>query len=262
MANGTYYAEERQVLIKEFIDREKRVSVNDLIDYFKVSPSTIRNDLSYLKKNGLIQRTHGGAMSNDLPRVGSKESGAEIRTAEQADKKMMIAKEANKEINDGDTIALLTGTTVMALAQTLTNKKNLTIVVNDLNTAKWLEDNTEHNIFVMGGFVRKHQYYMNFVDSLADTINVDKVFFGCTAFSIEKGATVSDYALASSQRKLMKRAESVILLCDSSKFGEVSFANMASISDIDIIVTDNEISAKSLTTLRSLDHVQVFVGKE
>jgi len=261
-SNGTsYFVVERQCLIKEYIDQVKRASVNDLIQHFKVSPSTIRNDLALLERNGMIRRTHGGAVSLNLARVGA-ESVVSERVTNNADKKASIAMAANREIEDGDTIALLAGTTLMALAQTLTNKNQLTIVVNDLNIAKWLDDNTEHNIFVLGGFVRKHYYYMDFVDEIAQTINVDKGFFSCTGFSVEKGATVSDYALANAQRKLLMRAERTILLCDSSKFGEVAFAKMFSTEDIDLIVTDGGISEQNLKILRTLEHTQFMVANQ
>ena len=59
--NLTYYAIERQSRILDYINESKRVSVNDLVSHFHVSPSTIRNDLAILKKNGEIYRTHGGA---------------------------------------------------------------------------------------------------------------------------------------------------------------------------------------------------------
>lgn len=257
----SYFAPERQTLIREYIDQVKRVSVNDLIQKFEVSPSTIRNDLSTLEKNGQIRRTHGGAVSLNLLRVGS-ESKVSERMRDNAEKKARIAMAANPEIEDGDTIALLAGTTVMALAKTLTNKKKLTIVVNDLNIAKWLDDNTEHSVFVLGGFVRKHYYYMDFDDTLTERINVDKAFFSCTGFSIEKGPTVSDLALANAQRKLLMQAEKTVLLCDSSKFGEVSFANIVPVVDIDMIITDGEISKENIEILRTLERTQFKVANQ
>ena len=184
------------------------------------------------------------------------------RVSNNADKKASIAFAANSEIEDGDTVALLAGTTVMALAQTLTNKKDLKIVVNDLNIAKWLDDNTEHSVFVLGGFVRKHYYYMDFIDSLAEKINVDKAFFSCTGFNIEKGPTVSDFNLAASQRKLLMRAERTILLCDSTKFGEVAFANVVPVDDIDLIITDGDISKQNLKILRTMEHTQFKVANQ
>ncbi|MDO5146206.1 MAG: DeoR/GlpR family DNA-binding transcription regulator [Eubacteriales bacterium] len=259
--NTNYFVSERQGLICEYINELKRVSVNDLIDQFNVSPSTIRNDLATLEKHGKIRRTHGGAVSINLSRVGA-ESSVSDRMSYNADKKASIAASANMEIEDGDTIALLAGTTVMSLAETLTNKKKLTIVVNDLSIAKWVDDNTEHNVFVLGGYVRKHYYYMDFSDAITNRINVDKAFFSCSGFSFETGPTISDFALAASQRQILNRAERKILLCDSTKFGEITFANILSVDEIDMIITDGEISIQNLNSLKAMERTQFKVANQ
>ena len=152
--------EERQRLIKEYIEEVKRVHVNDLVELFHVSASTMRNDLTTLERNGLIKRTHGWAIALSVARVG-KESFVSMRMKDNIQEKESIALAANQEIESGDTLAILAGTTTMALAQTLVNKQDLTIVVNDLNIAKWLDDNTDHKVFILGGFVRKHYYYVD-----------------------------------------------------------------------------------------------------
>ena len=59
---------------------------------------------------------------------------------------------ASEQIDDGDTIALLAGTTIFSLAKYLVNKKNLTIVLNDLQIAYWLNEHTDHRLFIIGGF--------------------------------------------------------------------------------------------------------------
>ena len=136
--------EERQRLIKEYIEEVKRVHVNDLVELFHVSASTMRNDLTTLERNGLIKRTHGWAITLSVARVG-KESFVSMRMKDNIQEKESIALAANQEIESGDTLAILAGTTTMALAQTLVNKQDLTIVVNDLNIAKWLDDNTDQD---------------------------------------------------------------------------------------------------------------------
>lgn len=253
--------EERQRLIKEYIEEVKRVHVNDLVELFHVSASTIRNDLTTLERNGLIKRTHGWAIALSVARVG-KESFVSMRMKDNIQEKESIALAANQEIESGDTLAILAGTTTMALAQTLVNKQDLTIVVNDLNIAKWLDDNTDHKVFILGGFVRKHYYYVDFDEAAVDKINVDKVFFSCTGFSLAKGATVSDYDLATSQKKLLVRANKTILLCDSTKFGEVYFAKICSVEDINMIITDGNISRENLEILRSQDGIQFLVANQ
>lgn len=261
LGNTGYSVEERQRLIREYIEDVKRVNVNDLVQRFEVSPSTMRNDLTTLERSGQIKRTHGWAIALSAARVG-KESYASNRMLSNIPEKESIAIAANREIEDGDKIAILAGTTTMALAQTLTNKQNLTIVVNDLGIAKWLEDNTDHRVLIPGGYVRNHYSYILIEDDMIDKIHVDKVFFSCMGFSMESGATVSDYDLAVSQNKLLMRANRTILLCDSTKFGEVYFTRICSPEDINMIITDGEISRDKLETLRSQEYMQFLVANQ
>lgn len=260
MPNGSsgLFVEERQEHIREYIERAKRVSVNELIQYCKVSPSTIRNDLAALEKKGQIHRTHGGAMSVNRAKVGA-ETFTSNRVLDNSDIKARIAAKAEELIEDGDTVALLAGTTTMSLAKMLANKNKLTIVVNDLAIASWLADNTLHNIYVLGGFVRHKFQFMNFDVAAVENINVDKAFFSCTAFDIERGAMVSDINLANSQRQLLHRADTVVMLCDNTKFGEVAFARILSTDEIDVIVTDDGISQQTKESLEKMEHLKLFV---
>lgn len=256
--NSGLFVEERQEHIREYIERAKRVSVNELIQYCKVSPSTIRNDLATLEKKGQIHRTHGGAMSVNRAKVGA-ESFTSSRVFDNSDIKMHIAAKASELIEDGDTIALLVGTTTMSLAKTLVNKNKLTIVVNDLPIASWLAENTLHNVYVLGGFVRHKFMFMNFDLTAVENINVDKAFFSCTAFGVERGAMVSDINLANSERQLLQHSDTVIMICDSTKFGEVAFARITSTEEIDVIVTDNGISPQQQEALEGMERLQLIV---
>lgn len=258
--NGSaLFVEERQENILEYIERAKRVGVNELVQHCKVSPSTIRNDLAALEKKGLLHRTHGGAMSLNCAKVGA-ESFTANRVWDNADKKERIAEKASALIEGGDTIALLAGTSTLALAKKLTNKARLTIVVNDLEIARWLDENTNHSLYVLGGFVRRKFHFMTFDISAVESLNVDKAFFSCTAFSVDRGAMISDYNLANCQRQLLKRADSVVMLCDSTKFGEVAFSRILSTDEIDVIVTDDKLSKTSSATLMKMERPQLILA--
>ena len=258
--NLAYYAIERQSRMLEYINESKRVSVNDLVQHFHVSPSTVRNDLAVLKKNGEIHWTHGGAMTLSLAKVGV-ETNTNERMSRNLSKKESIARVASEQIDDGDTIALLAGTTIFSLAKCLVDKKNLTIVVNDLQIAYWLNEHTDHRLFIVGGFVRKGFHCMNFDPSMVNFINVDKIFFSCTAFSAEKGAMVPDLNLAMMERCMLERAEKVVLLCDSSKFGEVSFVKVIGGEDIDVLITDSDLSKLHRDSVAAIERLELVIAE-
>ncbi|MDD6348314.1 MAG: DeoR/GlpR family DNA-binding transcription regulator [Lachnospiraceae bacterium] len=257
----TMTVEERQNAICEYVNDLKRVHTNDLINHFEASASTIRNDLVALERSGLIRRTHGMVMSVDVGKVGD-ESAVVKRMDINMPEKMAIAALANQEIEDGDVIMLMTGSTLMCLAHTLVNKKNLTIVVNDVNIAQWLLGNTDHKVFILGGFVRRNYYYVNYDFSITEKINVDKAFFSSTGFSLDKGATISDYDLAASESRLLNCANQTYLLIDSAKFGEVYFAKVCSAENINMIITDGNVSHENIERLRAEENIRFAIANE
>ena len=261
MSKGNSFAKERQDNIVAYINKTQYVSVADLARHFDVSISTIRNDLGFLADQGLIHRSHGGASA-----LGSSSFSAETtayeRSSSNIEKKEAIARASLDLINDGDTIAVLAGTTLYLLAKKLTEKKDLTIVVNDIQIAAWLNDNTTHRIYVLGGFIKNRFHYMNFDPSYVQSISVDKAFFSTTGFDIDGGAMVPDINLASNQRSVLNKANQIILLCDSTKFHRMAFAQVVRTEDIDCIITDDQISYDDEERLKSYHGLRLIIAEE
>ncbi|MDD6347750.1 MAG: DeoR/GlpR family DNA-binding transcription regulator [Lachnospiraceae bacterium] len=253
--------EERQNAICAYVNDLKRVHTNDLINHFDASASTIRNDLVALERSGLIRRTHGMVLAVNVAKVADELTVAN-RMEKNMPEKMAIATLANREIDDGDVILLMTGSTITCLAKTLINKHNLTVVVNDVKIAEWLLENTNHKVFIIGGFVRRDYYCVDYDESITKHINVDKVFFSSSGFSVEKGVTTSDFNLAASERKLMECTNKNYFLCDSSKFGQVKFAKICDVSEIDMMITDAGIPEEYVDKLREVESLRFAVAEK
>ena len=119
-------------MIVELINKEIKTTVANLCEKFSVSPATIRNDLRELELAGLLKRTHGGAISN---RKASFELNSYQKEVENLEKKAAVAKAAIQYVQDGDIIAIDTGTTTLELAKLLVGRRNITVVTNDLEIA-------------------------------------------------------------------------------------------------------------------------------
>ena len=145
------FAEERKGQILELLRQKSKLLVPELCDYFDVSPATIRNDLRDLENERKLKRTHGGAISLEKTSFELDSRHKEIRNMEQ---KRQIAACAAKLIEDGDTIILDTGTTTLELAKCLSGKRDLTIVLNDIEIASLLEESTQANLILIGGTLR------------------------------------------------------------------------------------------------------------
>ncbi len=234
------FAEERKQQIVELINNSDKVTVAQLCDYFKVSSATIRNDLRELENSNLLRRTHGGAMAKS-------KTGFELDTPQKEGyhlaEKNKIAEAAIDLIDDGDTIIIDTGTTTMELAKRLNRKSNITVVVNDINIARLLEDYEGISIILLGGMVRK-QFHCTvgfWGLKIISEISVDKAFIGSNAIS-SKGISTPDVNQAEMKKAMIAAANKVIVLSDSSKFGKNSFAKFANLSQVDTIITDSGLS--------------------
>lgn len=252
------FAEERQEQIISLLSQSTKLLVPDLCDYFHVSPATIRSDLRELAAKGRLKRTHGGAIP--LSKTIYEPTNAD-KKVHHTTEKQAIAALASQLVEDGDTIAIDAGTTMMELAKNLVRKDDLTIVVNDLNIAVFLEQNTFANIIVLGGNLRKGQQCTvgPITLSALTSLNVDKVFLATNAFSPEKGFMTPDMNQAEVKKAMLRTATERIVLCDSSKIGKISFVEFARLQDINKLVTDSGIDAKIKRYLdENQDAIQVL----
>ncbi|WP_027339584.1 DeoR/GlpR family DNA-binding transcription regulator [Halonatronum saccharophilum] len=238
------FAEERRRKIVELLNEEDSKGVNELCNYFEVSPSTIRRDLQVLEKEGLVKRTHGGAVPLE---DGMRFEPSFIeKEKEFPQEKKAIGRKAAELVNNGETIILDAGTTTIQLAKALKDHKELTIITNATNIALELAQE-EHQIILIGGTLKKTT--LATVGPVSEmnlnTFYVDKVFLGANGIHPKAGITTPDLVEANTKRTMIERAESVIVLADNSKFGEISFVSISDLSKVDTIIT-NKGEGKSL----------------
>ena len=147
MTNGALFVEERKQKILEHIAAQRKATVMELCELFRVSSATIRNDLRDLEAAGLLLRTHGGAMVKSKT---GQELDMRARGIQNLDAKRAIARAALALIEDGDMILLDTGSTVIELAKLLDQKRDITVVTNDLVIATLLEELDSVKIVFIG----------------------------------------------------------------------------------------------------------------
>ncbi|HHT92942.1 MAG TPA: DeoR/GlpR transcriptional regulator [Clostridiaceae bacterium] len=246
------FAEERQSQIMKLLRKEGKVFVPQLCERFGVTSVTIRNDLNELENRGLLKRTHGGAIL--ITKTSFEQSIAQKQTRNMKQKDA-IGKLAASFVEDGDTLAVDTGTTTMAFARHLVDKKNLTIVTNDLAIAAFLEEETDATVILIGGVVRKNHHCT--IGALAvkclDGLRVDKTFMATNGLTVEGGLTTPDMNQAEVKRKLASIGSQIILLCDSEKIGTDVFVKVMDAEEIDILITDDGVDKTDVERFVQLD---------
>jgi DeoR/GlpR family transcriptional regulator of sugar metabolism len=243
-------AEERRFRIREILSRERTVTASDLIHSLDVTAATIRRDLAALEKEGVLVRSHGGAVSRTSStnfQPSYEALGRSNRVEKQA-----IAREAERLILDGETVFLEGSTTVYELARRLLHRNRLTVITNSPPIVEELQRSQHVSVISTGGELQKDVFYLSGVwaqRAIAE-IRVDKAVLGVSAIDPTYGISTASQAEAQIKKMILKAARVSIAVADHSKFGNQGFAYVGPITDIDILVTDSGADAQYLRPLR------------
>ncbi len=140
------FAEERQEKLLGILREKRKVAVSEMCDVFNVSGATIRADLRQLEEEGLLTRTHGGAV---LRTRASFEQASDAREIVNLSAKERIGQRAAL-VEDGDIIVLDTGTTTLHIARNIRDRQNVTVVTNDYQIARELEASASIQTILLG----------------------------------------------------------------------------------------------------------------
>lgn len=236
-------AAERQQKILEMVIEAGQVSITEISERFDVSEMTARRDLKKLDRQGLLRRVHGGAIRS-LGR--SYEPPFSTRAIKNQQIKHKIGLKAAELIFDGDSIALDVGTTTLEIVHGLKERRDLTIVTSCLQIANavvsTLSIESNVRLIVSGGIVRPRELSMigSVPEYVFKNLHVDKAFLGIGGISLEDGLT--EYNMEDSRVKqvLIESAQEVIVVTDSTKFGQTTFTTVGPLDAAQKIVTDDQ----------------------
>lgn len=235
----TLFANERKVKIMNLLNESQSLLGSEAAQALDVSETTIRRDLQDLEEQGFLKRTHGGAITLDL-------ASFEPSMREKADfhllQKNRIAMLANSYIQPGDTILLDSGTTTLQIARKLPDQEMI-VVTNSLPIASELAVKKKMKLVVLGGELRVNTAALvgPFAECMLQDIHVDKLFLGTNGIDTIGGMTTPNVTEANTKRAMIRASRQIILVADCSKFGQVHFAKIAEISDLDTVITDEAV---------------------
>lgn len=243
-------AAERRQKIADQAMLEKRVLVSELAQMYKVTEETIRRDLEKLEKEGIVNRTYGGAI---VTRQSSEDLPFATRNATNQDIKMKIAFKALDLIQDGDTLMIDPSSTAYELLKQLNKKQNLTVITNSVEALHELAGQ-DIQLISTGGTLRNRS--LSLIGPVAqDTVqkyHVDKVIISCKAISTEKGVMDSNEPECELKKRMIQQGSQVILLVDHTKFDKASFVQLSDLEQIHVLVTDDKPSDDWLAKLAEL----------
>jgi DeoR/GlpR family transcriptional regulator of sugar metabolism len=241
---------------------QRTIAASDLCSALGVTAATIRRDLAALEQDGVLVRSHGGAIS----RMSSTnfQPSYETLSHSHSSEKHAIAREAEHLVLDGETVFLEGSTTVCELARCLNQRKRLTVVTNSPTIVCQLQRSTGVTVLCTGGDLQKDTFYFSgeWAQRALSEIRLDKAILGVSAIDTEYGVSTANHAEAQIKKMITKAAKTRIALADHSKFGTQSFAYVGPVTDIDVLVTDPATDMKYINGLREAGVEVVIAGSQ
>jgi DeoR/GlpR family transcriptional regulator of sugar metabolism len=249
--NETFIKEERQGRIRVMVEEQGRVFVPELSDYFNVSEATIRRDLEKLDGQGWIQRTHGGAVRVER---ATKEPPMLQRIDERRDEKQRIGQMAATLVQNGETIFLGSGTTVLEIARHLPESLSLTVITNSLPVVNELAERSGIEMIVIGGMLRQSELSMvgHIAEQAVREFRADRVFMGMRAIDARHGFTNDYLPETMTDRAFLNIAPKVIVVADHDKFGKVSSVLVGPVKVAHMVITDKTTPQECVNELQEM----------
>lgn len=235
-------AKERQNKIYELVHENNAVITANLADLFDVSIETVRRDLLDMEKADLLTRVHGGAVAKTEMKDFRKLTE---RNTEHCGEKIELSEKASEFIEEGDIIGIDSGSTAIFLANVIKEKfTKLTVVTHSLDVFNILCNHKDFNVILCGGHYlsRENAFYGHLTLNMFATLHMKKIFIFPTAVSVSGGICDFQSDLCQIQNAMLKSADKVFVLADSSKFEKSALIKLDDMKKEYTYVTDSALA--------------------
>jgi DeoR family fructose operon transcriptional repressor len=251
---------QRREQIQDYLSSHKIVRTVDLCNLLDASEATVRRDLEWLEQEGILERTHGGAALNQRMVF---EPEYQHRAQLHPEEKKGIGSLAASLIESGDIVFINSGTTTTQVIQQIPSNSEITVFTNNLNaTIEMVAPGYQY--YLVGGEYQSRSRSLSgrFAIENLKQVYANKAILGVDGFSLKHGCTVPTLAEAEVVRQMIERTlGQVILVADHSKWGVVSNFPVASINEIDILVTDENLDEAAFESLES-HSIKSFIARK
>lgn len=235
---------QRREEILRRIHQHGYVSARELAEEYGVDASTVRRDLDAMARLGMVVRNHGGAITPTEP----AEMPYEVKLETRVGQKRAIAQAVARMISEGKSLLMDSGSTTLEVARALRAHRGMTVVTNDLRVAAELANQGDVRLIVIGGEVLPNVYTL-MSERAVDLItgyHVDYAVLGADAID-PRGITNTNSFEAPMKRAMIRAADRVLLVADSSKFGQTALVRIAGLEDVGLVVTDDGLDREAAT---------------
>jgi DeoR/GlpR family transcriptional regulator of sugar metabolism len=242
-------AVERRRRIAEIIRSRGVVAVAEMAEALGTSEMTLRRDLRVMADQGLLMRTHGGAV---LPAGLAHEPTYSEKASQAAAEKAAIARLAVSMVRAGDSIVLGPGTTTLALARLLVDFPELTVVTNSLLVAQALMPAQRVEVILTGGTLRRsiHALVGPSAEESLRSLRASQAFISGNGLTAERGLSTPSPLVAAADRALAAAAQQIVVLADNTKVGLETMCQTVPLHGISTLITDDGADPQQVAAIR------------
>jgi DeoR/GlpR family transcriptional regulator of sugar metabolism len=243
--------EDRHKLIIDTLEKSEYAQVIDLAQMLRVSPVTIRKDLTELEHANKLFRTHGKAALKN-PYINTRPDNVKGLIAIL--EKQKIAEYAATRIEKDDSIVISSGTTITAFAKAIRPVNHLTAITASIQVTSILLNLGGVEVIQLGGIVdpTSQSIMGHYASDILSTCSCSKLFLGVDGIDLDYGFTTTKIGEAELDRMMMKASQKTIILADSSKFHRRGFSKIGTMEEVDLIITDSNIPDKVAQRLEEM----------
>lgn len=243
----------RKQIILKTLDEIGEIDIKKVASDLKISEITVRRDLNQLADDGLLYRTHGGAMRLDQLEIPHQFIN---KVAKNVEAKDQICRAAANEIVDGDIIFMDCGSTVFRLCQFIRNKK-IRVITNSIPVVFELQ-NSRVSLNIIGGEfdAERQAVHGKIADEHIARYNATKAFLGVDGIS-RNGLFANTELEANITETFALHSKKTYLLCDDSKIGKEAYLRFGRLEMIDTVITESRSAELDLLIKKGINVLKV-----
>ena len=231
--------------ILDLLKERSLLSTTEIMETFNISPATARRDINKLNEKGLLRKVRNGA---EYLHTNEKKF-TQTKTVNNADEKRRIAEAAAKLCENGQSVVLTCGSTMLLLADSLCGR-NVQIITNYLPLANFLIEHNHDDVVIMGGQYNKNKAVTLSLNSTNEPTYAANIMFTSGKGMTTDGLYKTDMIIANSEQHILPKVSKLVALVDSSKLGREVGMLFSKLKDIDLLVTGKEADPKIIQELR------------
>lgn len=240
----------RRKYILSLLEQNHEASIGELTKKLNVSSMTIRRDIEFLSKQGLVTQIRGGVTLNHGAAFLHSQS---LRKTRHIEEKYRIAKYCAELIPEGSSIFIDCGSTTNRIAEEILQKRNITVMTNSLDVAQTLSTTKNLKVIMVPGVfsLATRGFMGQFTSDFIKNFTIDFLFLGANGLDVMHGLSSPDYVDAQTKKSLIQHSKKIIIATDHSKLNLNFFIMIAKLNEIHLIVTDTKADANIIENIRS-----------